>query len=220
MGELWTNGLKELVQATRSHAWWKPVYLISQRDTEMDVAYCRPYLVILMKALLEIQFKEHIDYIYFKLKCSVFFILLHLTLILEKWWEGKCHEIKNWDGIGGVVYDWIVLIMKIEWGGWHTAIMHLGWVFVSLSVFVCMLSNHVHTVLSGQAMLEESLPASSEEHWLWGNWQNTSRHRQCRCQVCWGGNCHCGRPEARSLESESWRENEEQLLLESVRLRG
>lgn len=45
------------------------------------------------------------------------------------------------------------------------------------------------------------------------------RHRHCRCQVCWGGNCQCGRPAA-SGERETWRENEGQPLVESVRPRG
>lgn len=38
--------------------------------------------------------------------------------------------------------------------------------------------------------------------------------------MCWGGNCQCGKPAASGLERESWRENEEQPLVESVCPRG
>lgn len=89
-----------------------------------------------------------------------------------------------------------------------------------------MHSNHVHTILSGQAMLEESLPprppslpARSVGYNVTGKTQ-VHRHRRCRCQVCRGGNCQCCRPAARGLERESLRENEEQPLVEFVCLRG
>lgn len=49
-------------------------------------------------------------------------------------------------------------------------IMLLGREFVSPSVFVCVHYNLVHTILSGQAMLEESLPSppppSGRDRWL------------------------------------------------------
>lgn len=31
------------------------------------------------------------------------------------------------------------------------------------------------------------------------------RHRHCRCQVCWGGNCQCGRPAASGRAGEKMR---------------
>lgn len=75
-----------------------------------------------------------------------------------------------------------------------------------LSVFVCVHYNHVHTILSGHVgrELSPSPPptlssARSVGCKVTGKTQE-HRHRHCRCQVCWGGNCQCGGPAASVLE--------------------
>lgn len=99
--------------------------------------------------------------------------------------------------------------------------MLLGSCFVSESVFMRMLCNHVHIVLSGRAMLDKRLVSCSKEHWLEGSWQNTSAQAEAVLatsveQVIVG----VARQQPAALRPERCRKNEEQPLVESACPRG
>lgn len=113
---------------------------------------------------------------------------------------------KQREGIGVVVYLWIALIMRIEWG--LARCYYASWQGVCVSVFVC-----VHTIImciynpKWPGHVGRDLPpprAQSVGCKVTGETQ-VHGHRHCRCQVCWGGNCQCGRPAAGGSERETWR---------------